>query len=248
MIAPKEWFGEWFDSPYYHILYKNRDHHEAEHFIDHLIKYLPINPEDKVLDLACGKGRHAIYLHKSGYDVTGIDLSPDSIAFANRFTRRFGDEKLNFFVHDMRNVFAIEEFDHVLNIFTSFGYFEKAGENKMAIQAASKALKPGGKFVIDFFNTQKVIENLIPYERKTIEGIEFIIEKKVEGGFISKFISFHDNGKDYRFQEKVKSITQSDFLKYFETAQLKVIDFFGDYHLNTFDPHTSERMIFITQK
>lgn len=248
MTREKEWFGEWFDSPYYHILYKNRDHHEAQFFIDNLINHLRITSRHKILDLACGKGRHAIYLHKLGYNVTGIDLSPQSIQFANRFTRRFGDEKLNFFVHDMREVFAVEEFDQIFNIFTSFGYFEKAGENKKAIRAAAAALKPGGIFVLDFFNTKKVLENLVPYEKKTVEGIDFLIEKKLEDGFISKSISFSEKGEKYCFKEKVKSITEKDFLKYFDAAKLKVIDFFGDYHLNDFDPKSSERMIFITQK
>ena len=216
--------------------------------MDNLVKYLKFKQEDRILDLACGEGRHAIYLHKLGFDVTGIDLSPRSVDIGNRFVRRYEENRLQFFVHDMREVFAVEEYDYVLNLFTSFGYFDKAGENKKSIQAAAAALKKGGTMVIDFFNTEKVLKKLIPYEKKVVEGIEFTIEKRVETGFITKQISFHHEGKDFSFKEKVKSISQKDFLKYFESAGLKLIDFFGDYHLHQFNRIASERMIFIAEK
>jgi cyclopropane fatty-acyl-phospholipid synthase-like methyltransferase len=81
-MMTKEWFSSWFDSPYYHILYKERDDKEAQLFMDQLSSYLQIQPEHHIMDLACGKGRHAIYLNQKGFEVTGVDLSPQSIAFA----------------------------------------------------------------------------------------------------------------------------------------------------------------------
>ena len=69
------WFTNWFDSPYYHILYKNRDEKEAQNFIEKLTNYLKINKESKIIDIACGKGRHAMYFNQIGYNVVGIDLS-----------------------------------------------------------------------------------------------------------------------------------------------------------------------------
>ena len=59
-----EWFKNWFNSPYYHILYKERDSYEAEYFIDNLIIYLKIAENSKIIDIACGKGRHSIYLEQ----------------------------------------------------------------------------------------------------------------------------------------------------------------------------------------
>src|SRR5688500_2509825 len=121
MAQPEqEWFSTWFDSPYYHILYNNRDEQEAEQFMDKLLAYLHPKPHEKVLDLACGKGRHSVYLNQKGFDVTGIDLSEQSIAYA----RQFENERLHFAVHDMREVYQPETFDFILNLFTSFGYFE----------------------------------------------------------------------------------------------------------------------------
>ena len=68
------WYASWFNTPYYHILYKDRDYNEAENFMFNLTEYLNVPEQGKILDLACGKGRHAIYLNKIGYNVTGVDL------------------------------------------------------------------------------------------------------------------------------------------------------------------------------
>ena len=78
-----KWFQSWFDTPYYHTLYENRDYKEAEVFIKNIVKYLNLDTEDSILDLACGKGRHSIFLNKMGYNVTGVDISPKNIKEAN---------------------------------------------------------------------------------------------------------------------------------------------------------------------
>ena len=71
----QQWYASWFDTPFYHILYKDRDHSEAQLFMDNLTNYLNIPEQGEILDLACGKGRHSMYLNSLGYDVTGVDLS-----------------------------------------------------------------------------------------------------------------------------------------------------------------------------
>ena len=106
------WFENWFNSKYYHILYKNRDHKEAVFFLNNIIKNININ-DGQILDVACGKGRHAKYLNHLGFNVTGIDLSKNSIEFANRDC----NENLKYFVHDMRSVFRKIDFDFVTNLF-----------------------------------------------------------------------------------------------------------------------------------
>ena len=237
----KEWFGEWFDSPYYHVLYKHRDDNEARMFIDNLVSYFKFTRSDTIQDLACGKGRHAIYLNKKGYDVTGLDLSPQNICFA----KEFENDRLKFHVHDMRNQWSGEKFDFILNLFTSFGYFETPGENQQAITAISQGLKNGGKLLIDFLNPYTVINNLVPEEIKRINGIVFHIKKLLQGEYIVKDISFQDKGKSYHFQERVKAIRRVKFLEYFEHANLEVIDLFGDYHLNPYIAEKSDRMIFV---
>jgi SAM-dependent methyltransferase len=240
-IDQQDWFSEWFDSPYYHILYKHRDDKEAESFINNIIKHLGIQTHDKVMDLACGKGRHAIYLNKKGFDVTGVDLSPQSITYANQFS----NPRLSFFVHDMREVYARESFDLILNLFTSFGYFEKEEDNFKAIKAIADSLTKRGLAVIDFMNTPKVIRELVKGEKIKVEGIEFCLKKKLENGFIKKEILFYADGKDQHQTEMVKAITKEDFIKYFNFAGLAVSEIFGDYQLNEYSEADSDRMIFI---
>ena len=244
MKIKKEWFDEWFDSPYYHILYKHRDYEEARTFIDNLADYFSFLPEHRIMDLACGKGRHSIYLNKKGFDVTGVDLSVQNINFANQYA----NPHLRFYTHDMRKVFKENAFDFVLNMFTSFGYFEDDKDNERAICAITKSLVAGGKLMIDFLNPEKVINNLVPSEIKKIDEIHFQISKKYEDGFILKDINFSDMGEDYSFQERVKAIKQEDFMKYFDKANLKLVDIFGDYELNAYDENVSDRMIFVMKK
>lgn len=238
------WFKSWFDSCYYHLLYQHRDEEEAEFFIDQLIQFLKPLPHASMLDLACGKGRHAVHLNEKGFVVTGIDLSEQSIEHC----KKFENHGLSFFVHDMRKLFRVNDFDVVFNLFTSFGYFESETENKAAIKNACFALKPGGTLVIDFLNPSYVIRNLVPKETRTIEGISFHIERYVADNFITKDIRFTDENETYHFQEKVKALQLSDFKKYLEPFGMTITDLFGDYHLNAFDMENSPRLIIIAKK
>lgn len=244
MKKTKEWFGDWFDSPYYHVLYKHRDNKEAKIFIDHLISYFQFSEDDLIEDLACGKGRHAIYLNKKGFNVIGLDLSIQNIEHANQFE----NERLKFHVHDMRLPWEGANFDYVLNLFTSFGYFETKGENQQAITSIAQGLKKGGKLLIDFLNPYTVINNLVPEEVKHVNGIDFNIRKFIQGEFIVKEIAFEDKGIQYDFLERVKAIRRIKFLDYFKHANLQVIDLFGDYNLNPYIAEKSERMIFVLEK
>ena len=242
---PKEWFDEWFDSPYYHVLYSNRDYKEARDFIDRLVAYFHFNPEDKILDMACGKGRHAIYLSEKGYNVVGVDLSPQNISHANQFA----NSRLKFYKHDMRKVFRKNTFEYVLNMFTSFGYFDASQENQAVVTAIEKGLKSQGYLLLDFLNPYKVINNLLPVDVKTLDGIDFQITRRLSSdNYILKDIRFEDKGISYHYQERVKAIRRLEFLDFFKIAKLRLIEIFGDYQLNPYDCEVSDRMIFIVKK
>lgn len=241
----KEWFGTWFNSPFYHILYKNRDHQEARQFIDNISQHLNLQPHHKIMDLACGKGRHAIYLNQKGFDVVGLDLSAQNIEHANQYA----NERLHFYQHDMRTLFKENTFDYVLNLFTSFGYFDSNQENQLAIQRVAQSLKPGGTFLLDFLNPYRVINHLVPTETKTVDGITFQISRTVSPDkYILKNISFNHQGHQYEFQEKVKAIRRTEFLEFFKQTGLTLKSVYGSYNLDAYDPESAERMIFITTK
>ena len=238
------WFANWFDSPYYHTLYKNRDEKEAQVFIDNLIDYLQIPKGSKLIDIACGKGRHAKYFNKKGMDVVGVDLSQNSINTA----KKDENKNLQFSAHDMRENYQENAFDVVTNLFTSFGYFENNKDEQKAINAMANNLKEEGILIIDFMNAKKVITNLVLNEQKTINNIQFDITRQVKDGFILKDIRITDGKEQQQFQEKVKAVTLADYSEFITNAGLKIIDIFGNYKLDNFDEKISDRLILICKK
>ncbi|WP_260625764.1 SAM-dependent methyltransferase [Hymenobacter sediminicola] len=240
-----EWFSTWFDSPYYHLLYHDRDQAEAQAFIDALLRYLHPKPMAQLLDLACGKGRHSIYLSEQGYSVTGVDLSAESIAAAQASAQ----EHLHFRVHDMREPLPCGPFDFIFNLFTSFGYFQHESENVVALRNAAAALRPGGKMVIDFLNTERTVRELVAHEHKLAGGIEFHLHRHLYHDFIVKEIDFQTpDGEQLHYEERVRALSKERFEEYFLMAGLRLVEVFGDYRLTPYDEQASPRMIFILKK
>ncbi len=239
-IDTTTWFSSWFDTPYYHILYKDRNDTEAHAFMDMLTNYLNIPETGTILDLACGRGRHARFLNKIGYDVTGVDLSENSIAFA----KQFENHRLKFDVHNMCVPYG-KQFDAVFNLFTSFGYFDNEEDNLNTIKSIKANLNEFGFGVIDFMNSDFVIDNLVPEEVKVVDGIAFNLKRFVENGHIVKDISFTIEERPYNFQERVKAFNLQDFKTLFEKANVHLLDVFGDYKLQKFNNTSSERLVMI---
>tara|TARA_B110000914_G_scaffold224516_1_gene242475 strand:+ start:621 stop:1364 length:744 start_codon:yes stop_codon:yes gene_type:complete len=244
MKEKQEWFETWFDTSYYHMLYKNRNDEEAHFFMKNLINYLTIKANSKVLDLACGKGRHAVFLNQQKLDVVGVDLSGESIVHA----KQFENDSLHFDVHDMRVIYKENTFDYVFNLFTSFGYFKDDNENQKAVSSMEKMLNEKGVLVIDFLNATKTINNLVQKEEKLIDGIQFNISRRVEDGFIVKQIAFTDKGKDFSFEERVKALKLKDFQQFFDKTKLELVEVFGNFALEKYEEENSDRLIMILRK
>jgi SAM-dependent methyltransferase len=239
-----EWFESWFNTIYYHILYQNRNEKEAELFVQNLVSKLKIQASNNVLDLACGKGRHSIILNKLGLYVTGVYLSSNSIAKA----KKYENEKLKFFVQDMREPIPDAKFDFIVNLFTSFGYFDHHQDNLKVLKAIHQMLVPGGKLIIDFFNLQRVIKEMKAQEMKSIEGIDFHISKRFDGHHIYKTIEFEAEGKEHSYTEKVQGLSETDFRSLLIQADFELVDIFGDFDLNSFDSENSDRIILVAKK
>ena len=237
-----KWYAEWFNTKYYHILYKDRDYEEAQIFMQNLVDFLQLVPSAKILDLACGKGRHSIYLHQLGFKVTGTDLSKNSIALAKKHEK----PGLEFKLQDMSKPLN-ETFDAVFNLFTSFGYFEDETNNLNTIKAIKAELKQNGYGVIDFMNAKKVIRDLVAEDTKIEDGISFHQKRWVNKNFIFKQIDFEDDGEQFSFTERVKALYLKDFKNYFDKAGIQLLNVFGDYQLQEFNEQTSDRLILIFQ-
>ena len=239
----KEWFKEWFNSPYYHLLYKNRNLKEADLFIKNLSDFLQIKQNANILDLACGNGRHSIILNRLGFKVTGVDLSNNSISIA----KQHENKNLQFHVHDMRNKFGLETYDYIFNLFTSFGYFNSMDENVKMLNSINKMLKPKGILIIDFLNAQKILNELKSHEIKTIKNTQFKINRYIENKKVYKKISIKDpTGKNHEFTERVQLFNLDDFNSLLH-PNFKIINTFGDFYLNKFDCKISDRLIIVAQ-
>ena len=235
-----QWYASWFDTPYYHILYQDRNFEEAEAFMTQLTHFLKLPQRAEIMDLACGKGRHSVTLYNLGFKVTGVDLSKNSIKHA----KKFENENLKFEVHDMTQIYP-KQFDAVFNLFTSFGYFETEDCNYKTINAIKQQLKPNGYAVIDFLNVNFLKKNMIKQDIKTVQGIDFHQKRKIEEGYIFKDIKFNHKGSEYVFQERVQALTLQDFIALFKQAQVELLHVFGNYDLQDYDAQTSPRLIMI---
>lgn len=239
----KEWFADWFNTKYYHILYQDRNDEEAQLFMRNLVDFLVLKKNIKILDLACGRGRHAVYLNSLVFDVTGVDLSPNSITYAKQFEK----EKLKFSVHDMREPFT-NTYHAILNLFTSFGYFDDDATNIKVLSNIKNGLKKDGVAVIDFLNIKTVIKNLKPTDVLVKDGIQFDITRKILNNKIIKDIKFQANDTNYHYTEKVQCLTLETIKNYMDKAGLQLKHVFGDYNLQEFDVEKSNRLILIVSK
>ncbi|MEO7176582.1 MAG: class I SAM-dependent methyltransferase [Saprospiraceae bacterium] len=243
-MEQKEWFESWFNQPIYHLLYQHHDDREAHAFIDCLLNTLRLPDNAAVLDLACGKGRHSKYLADLGFDVTGIDLSPENIEEARKMER----EGLAFFQADMRHMFRVNYFEAVFNFFTSFGYFDTDREHAKVLLQTALNLKMGAYFVLDYLNTNYVEAHLVKSELKQIGNIEFDIHRSFEDGFFYKAITINEEGKKKHFVERVRGFRLEDFQRLFTQSGLSITHIYGGYQLQDYDPQLSERLIVIAQR
>ena len=249
----KSWYEQWFDSPFYHRLYFERDEKEATAFIHKLLAHLSPAPQSRMLDVACGRGRHSKILASMGHFVTGIDLSPGSIAYAKKNLQGSSSgqtDHLEFYVHDMRLPFYINYFDYAFNFFTSFGYFKTRREHDDAIRTIVKSLKQTGVLVIDYLNVHYAEGRLVHNEIKKIETTTYKIHRWDDEMHFYKKITVEDPSliRSLEFIEQVSKFSLGDFTDMLSYQGMQVKEVFGDYELNGYDVRKTSRLIIVAQK
>jgi len=237
-----EWFASWFDSPHYQALYAHRDAGEAAEFIDRLIERQRLTAGSRVLDLGCGTGRHSTYLASRGFDVTGLDLSPESL----RQARLNEGPNLRFVRQDMRLPFRSCPFDHVLNLFTSFGYFEDPGDHLSVVGNIAASLKPGGTLVLDYLNAYRADTHVAAEEVTEREGTLHRLSRWHDAENIYKRIVIENgHATPLEYVERVARLSLADFRFMFALYGLSIEDTYGDYTLAPFDAAISPRLILV---
>jgi len=240
----KEWYKTWFGNDYLTV-YAHRDDDEARKVINLIMQYVCLEQKHRILDLCCGQGRHALYLADLGYQVVGIDLSSALLEIAK--FRRTKNQPAYFIQADMRFLPTKNSFDLLLNLFTSFGYFETDQENEAVFSQFHQALKPGGYFVFDYFNKSHVIHHLVPYHKEQIENVQVEQERFIEGSRVKKIITLHREDSRSVFHESVKMYSPDQLLKMMKKAHLQVLQVFGSYNGEALK-EDSQRFITIGQR
>lgn len=199
-----------------------------------------------MMDVACGKGRHSVTLASMGYDVIGMDISPDSISFAKQFEK----ENLEFFQHDLRLPFRINYFDYVFNFFTSFGYFDTRREHDDAVRTLTSSLQKGGHIVFDYLNVHYIEDQLVSVEEKIIDLTHYQINRWHDETHFYKKIKVMDPSlsEPIEYTEKVAKFSLGDFTEMLAYNKIQVQEVFGNYQLGHYDIRKSPRMVIIGKK
>ncbi|MBA3343222.1 MAG: class I SAM-dependent methyltransferase [Gemmatimonadaceae bacterium] len=218
-----EWFETWFDETYL-ALYPQRDEEEAEHAAELIERLVGHRRVDRVLDLACGAGRHSRALAERWW-TAGLDLSEVLLAVA-----RQADAATPLVRGDMRVLpFADATFGLVVNLFTSFGYFDSDGEHSDLIREVGRVTASGGTFVLDYLNADLLSRELIPYDESTSDKRVIVQRRSIseDGLYVTKRISI--KGEEREFVERVRLFSRAELQGMMTDAGFDVTSVIGNY-------------------
>lgn len=220
----QEWFERWFGNTYLEM-YPHRDAKDAADIVNLIAATVRLQ-DVRVLDLACGPGRHSALLRTCSGDAVGLDLSMPLL----RRARESFSPPIPLVCGDMRHLpFATSSFGLVVNLFTSFGYFETDEEHRIVLREVSRVLKKRGRFVLDYLNAQQVRDSIVKTEARDLGGRRVAIERWIsdDGRFVFKQMDLIDEGR--RFVERVRLFSSRDLERLLVEAGFSIQKLFGSY-------------------
>ncbi len=239
------WYKDWFASENYLKVYKHRDDLDANNLMQLILRNVSIDKDSKILDAACGAGRHLINLTKLGYNPLGFDLSMNLLNKAV-YDAQKQNLRLNVFRSDIRETYFIESFDLILNLFTSFGYFETTEENFRFFKNAKRFLAPNGIIVFDYLNPSYVSNNLVEHSEKEVDDLLVIEDRKINNNRVEKKIKILDNDSEVQFFESVRLYDIKQLVSEFNKLGFTIEKLYGDYSGNKFNEKSSRIIIFLS--
>lgn len=242
-----EWFKDWFDSEDYLDVYRHRDDKDAAELVNLIINRTELKPGSFLLDAGCGAGRHSILLAEKGFNVTGFDLSTTLLNKAKEEAAK-KNTKIHLLRADFRTITFKQKFDAVLNLFTSFGYFEDDDDNFHFIKEAHSFLKENGLYVFDFMNISYLKNNIICQSEKILSNKKIKEIRNISGGRVNKEIIITSEECEERYCESVKLYSKDVIENKFLSYGYRIKNIFGNYSGEEFDIEKSPRLIIIFSK
>ncbi len=246
------WFEAWFNHPLYLEVYSHRDQHEAAQCLDTILSHTGLDTLEpsslSVLDIACGAGRHTIELAKRGYHVTGNDLSPFLLEEARK-NAEASNLTLDLTCSDMRHIATNRKYELVVQLFTSFGYFEQKDDDQRVLRNAYSLVQVGGWYILDLLNPEYLRQTLVANSKRTVGELTITEERSLQHNTISKNITIiPQKGDSLTFSESVRLYDQEEISAMLEYEGFNVINIIGTYRGDAFLQTDSPRMMIFCQK
>ncbi len=240
------WYEKSFGEDYL-LVYQHRDYTGAALEVQAMSKWLHLPAGASILDLCCGMGRHSLALAQLGYQVTGVDLSDVLLDTAMQADT---EQQVRWLKGDMRQVPLTEPFDAVVNLFTSFGYFDQDEANIRVLREIDRLLRPGGRFLIDYLNPSYVRRHLVPASKRMSEDTHIHEARRIEDGFVRKDITIIGSDQRIRsYTEQVRLYERSDFERMLSAhTELAVDHVYGAYDGSAYSATESPRLIMVGTK
>ncbi|MCK4404014.1 MAG: class I SAM-dependent methyltransferase [candidate division Zixibacteria bacterium] len=241
------WWQKFFDEHYLKV-YEELERRTSRE-VESIIKMMDLEPKAQILDLCCGYGRHSIELAQRGFVVTGYDLSDSFLKKAKKDSAALG-LKIKFMKGDMRKLPFENQFDVVVNIFTSFGFFDREKDDLRVLKGVCKALKEGGLFLLDLINREQQIRNF--QRRRWRPEKDFIM---LEDNFFDLFTSrwestrtlLFQNGKRREYSISLRLYSFAEILNLLKRSGFVLESVYGDFDFGEYGLD-SPRMILISRK
>jgi SAM-dependent methyltransferase len=200
--------------------------------VDFMVEALGLEPGSRILDLACGRGRHAVELARRGFGVTGVDLSAPSLELAREAAAAAGVD-VELVESDMREIGFDAEFDGVINVFSSFGYFERQDDDERVLAGVARALRPGGRFLLDTLNPLELVRRFREREwREFDDGTVFLQQRaydQLTGRIDAIWTFIRSDGSRSEIRHSMRVYTPAELVTLLRATGLVVERTWGDF-------------------
>jgi SAM-dependent methyltransferase len=238
----QEWFQEWFNETY-KTLYSHRHNHQAETQVDSLLNLGIINSDARILDAACGAGRHMLQFKKKKFSITGFDLSPSLLNDTVK-------SRLSVIRADMRFLpYVKNQFNLITCFFSSFGYFSSQNEDVNVLKSFKDMLTSPGHIFLDLINKEHLLSTLIPEDEKVINGLHIKQSRRIKNNQVIKTIIVRNGDAEIKtYKEQVRLYSLAEITDICKSISLNIIHKFGTETGDPYHKSDSPRMALLLKK